>query len=148
MPFWIDEHSKLRSKNPTDIHSALREVCGEQTQHHSTDSRWATHFHDGCVSINNGQRRKTSTGELSVKLVVDFLQEDHQVMCEEISQATRIPPTLVFHILTNDLQKMKICARWVPHCLLLNRSRNASTLQHYWKKDLMLKVNIPISNWW
>jgi hypothetical protein len=39
------------------------------------------------------------------------------VTCEEISQGTGIPPTSVFRILRSDLQKRKICARWVPHCL-------------------------------
>jgi hypothetical protein len=31
-----------------------------------------------------------------VKLVADFLAEDYQVMCEEISQGTGISPTSVF----------------------------------------------------
>jgi hypothetical protein len=30
----------LRGKNPTEIHSALREVCGEQTADRSTDCLW------------------------------------------------------------------------------------------------------------
>jgi hypothetical protein len=42
--------------------------------------------------------------------------------------------------LTNNLQKRKICARWFPHAWLLNRNRNAWKLQHYWNKDLTLKV--------
>jgi hypothetical protein len=51
-----------------------------------------------------------------VEFAVDFLA-DRRAMCEKISQATRISPTSVFRILTNNLQKRKICARWVPHCL-------------------------------
>jgi hypothetical protein len=46
----------LRGKIPTEIHSALREVCGEQTVDNSTVSRWATRFHEGRVSINNEPR--------------------------------------------------------------------------------------------
>ena len=95
-------------------------VCGEQTVDCSTVSRWATHFCEGRVTINDDPRPgrpKTSTDEQSVKLVVDFLAQDRQAMCKEISQATRISPTSVFHILTNDLQKRKICAQWVAHCL-------------------------------
>jgi hypothetical protein len=52
-----------------------------------------------------------------VKLVADFLEADCRVTCKEISQATGIPPTSVFYILTSDLQKRKTCGRWVPHCL-------------------------------
>jgi transposase len=65
----------LRGKNPTDIHSALREVCGEQTVDRSTVSRWATRFREGRVTINDDQRParpKTSTDKRSVKLVEDF----------------------------------------------------------------------------
>jgi len=110
----------LRGKNPTEIHSVMREVCGEQTLDHSTVSRWATRFREGRVTINDGPkpgRPKTSTDERNVKLVADFLAEDRRATCEEISQATGISPTSIFRILTKDLQKRKICAKWVPHCL-------------------------------
>jgi len=95
-------------------------VCGEQTVDRSTVSHWATCFCEGRVTINDDQspgRLKTSTDELSVKLVAYFLAQDRRATCEEISRATGILPTSVFRILTNDLQKRKICARWVPHCL-------------------------------
>jgi hypothetical protein len=72
------------------------------------------------ITLNDDQkpgRPKTSTDEQSVKLMADFLAQDHQATCKEISQATRISPTSVFHILANYLQKRNICARWVPHCL-------------------------------
>ena len=98
----------------------MREVCGEQTVDHSTVSRWATRFSEGRVTINDESRPgrpKTSTDERSVKLVVDFLAEDRRATCEELSQGTGISPTTVFHVLTNYLQKRKICARWVPHFL-------------------------------
>jgi len=110
----------VRGQTTTEIHSALCEVCGEQTVDRSTVSCWATCFSEGRVTINDDPRPgrpKTSTDERSVKLVADFLAEDRRAMCEEISQGTGISPTSVFHILTNDLQKRKICARWVPHFL-------------------------------
>jgi hypothetical protein len=121
----------LRGKNPTDIHSALREicdgqtvdrstVCGELTVDRSTVFSWATRFLEGRVTISDDPRPgkpKASTDERSVKLVADFLAEDRRATCEEISQATGISLTPVFRILTKDLQKRKICARWVPHCL-------------------------------
>ena len=78
----------LRGKNPTEIHSALREVCGEQTVERSTVSRWATRFREGRVTLNDHPkpgRPKTSTDERSVKLVADFLAENCRATCEEIS---------------------------------------------------------------
>ena len=56
----------LRGKTPTEIHSALREVCGEQTVDRSTVSCWATPFSEGRVTINDDPRPgrpKTSTDE-------------------------------------------------------------------------------------
>jgi hypothetical protein len=58
-----------------------------------------------------------------VKLVANCLETDRRVTGEEISQATGIPPTSVFRILTSDLQKRKICARWFPHCLAAERKQ-------------------------
>jgi len=99
----------LRGKTPTEIHSALHEVCDEQTVDRSTVSHWATRFSEGRVTINDPRpgRPKTSTDERSVKLVADFLAEGRRATCEEISQGTGISPTSVFRILTNDLQKRK-----------------------------------------
>jgi transposase len=61
----------LRGQNPTEIHSALCEVCGEQTVDRSTVSLWATRFREGRVTVNDylrPGRPKTSTYERSVKL--------------------------------------------------------------------------------
>jgi hypothetical protein len=47
------------------------------------------------VTINNYQkpgRLKTSTVEGSVKLVAEFLAQDRQATCKEISQAVSISP--------------------------------------------------------
>ena len=126
----------LCDKNPKEIHSALYEVCGEQTvdcsavcDEQTVDcsavSRWATCFREGRVTINDDQRpgRLKTTDERSVKLVADFLAQDHRTTCKETSQATKISPTSAFRILTNDLQKRKICARWLPHCLTAERKQ-------------------------
>ena len=45
----------LRGKNPTEIHSALSEVCGEFTVDRSTAYRQVNRFRS-CVSINNDPR--------------------------------------------------------------------------------------------
>jgi len=55
-----------RGKNPTEIHSVLREGCGKQTVDRSTVFRWATRFCEGRVTINDDSRPgrpKTLTDE-------------------------------------------------------------------------------------
>ena len=81
----------LHLKIPTEIHGALREVCGEFTVDCSTVSRWANSFRGGCVSIDNGPRPgrpRTSTDDRSLKLVADALEEDRRATYEELSRAT------------------------------------------------------------
>ena len=120
----------LRGKNPTEIHRALSEVCGELTVDRSTVSRWVHRFRVGRMSIDDDPRPgrpRTSTDERSVKLVTDALEKDRRATCEELSEATGISPTSVYRILTDDLKKRKICARWVPHCLTSEPKTCANT---------------------
>jgi len=46
----------LRGKNPTEIHSALHDVCGDSVVDRSTVSRWASCFREGQVSIQDNPR--------------------------------------------------------------------------------------------
>ena len=43
-------------KNPTEIHNALHEVCGNSVVDCSMVSRWAFRFHEGRVSIQDDPR--------------------------------------------------------------------------------------------
>ena len=46
----------LHGKNPTEIHGALSDVCGEFTVDHTTISCWSNRFRGGCVSTDNDPR--------------------------------------------------------------------------------------------
>ena len=85
------KNETLRDKNPTEIHSALNEICGEFSLDCNTFSRWASRFRGSCVSIDNDPRSgttRTSTDNKNVKLVADALEEDHRATCKDISRAT------------------------------------------------------------
>ncbi|PSN34684.1 hypothetical protein C0J52_24337 [Blattella germanica] len=63
-------------KNPTEIHRALSEICGELTVDRSTVSCWVHLFRVSRMSIDDDPRPgrpRTSTDERSVKLVTDAL---------------------------------------------------------------------------
>ena len=90
----------LHGKNPTEIQSALSEVCGEFTVGRRTVSHWVNRFRGGCVSIDNDSRpgrTSTSTDERSVNLLADFLEEDRRVTCEELFKATGAKTTQENH---------------------------------------------------
>ena len=72
----------LCRKNPTEIHGALSEVCGEFTVDRSTVSSWANHFCGDYASIDNDPWSggpRTSTDERSVMLMAYALEEEQQV---------------------------------------------------------------------
>ena len=103
----------LRGKNPTEMHGALSEVCGEFTVDRSTVSRRDSCFRGGVVSIYNDPRQgrpRISTDERSVKLVADFLEEDRHETCDDISR------TMGTKTSQENAQKLTSVARgWVTH---------------------------------
>ena len=76
----------LRGKTPMEIHSSLMEVCGVEAVDRSTISRWAQRFREGRLSIENDPksgRPRTSNYDQSVKRVLQILEEDSRMTCEE-----------------------------------------------------------------
>jgi len=110
----------LRGKTPTEIHSALHEVCGDNVVDHSTVSRWASRFSEGRVSIEDDPRSVrpvTATDDTSVVIVSTLLEEDRRKSCEEIAHEANTSTASVFRIMTQILKKGKVAAEWVPHKL-------------------------------
>jgi histone-lysine N-methyltransferase SETMAR len=114
----------LRGKNPTEIHNALREVCGDSVVDRCTVSRWASRFLEGRVSIQDDPRSGrpvTATDDTSVVIVSTQLEEDRRKSREEIAHEANMSTFFfnasVFSIVTQTLQKKKFAAKWVPHQL-------------------------------
>jgi hypothetical protein len=65
-----------------------------------------------------------------------------------------ISPTSVFRILTNYLQKRKICARWVPHCLTAEQKQKRLEIVTLLKQrfniagQAFLYQNVTIDEMW
>jgi len=110
----------LSRKTPTEIHSLLMEVCGVGTIDQNTISRWAQCFREGKMSIENDPksgRPQTSTDDQSVERVLQILEEDRRMTCEEIAHSVGISRASAYRILTERLHKRRIAARWVLHDL-------------------------------
>jgi len=108
----------LRGKNPTEIHNALHEVCGDSVLDRSTMSRWASRFREGRVSIQEDPRSGrpvTATDDTPVVIVSTLLEEDRRKSCEETAHETNMSTASVFRIVTQTMQKRKVAAKWVPH---------------------------------
>ena len=103
----------LRGKNPTEIHDALNEVCGEFTEDLSTVSLWDNRFRGGRVSIDNDPRPgrlKTLTDEKSVKLEVDAFEEDCRATCGELSRLTEAKS-----LQENAQESTSVACDWATH---------------------------------
>jgi transposase len=125
----------LRGKTPTEIHSLLMEVCGVETVDQSTISRWAQRFHEGRLSIENDPksgRPRTSTDDQSVERVLQILEEDHRMTCEEIAQSAGISRASAYRILIERLHKRRIAARWVPHDLIEEQKCRRLEIAQQW----------------
>ena len=113
----------LGGKNPTEVHNALREVCGDSVVDRSTVSRWASCFCEGRVSIQDDPRSGqpvTATDDTSV-VIVNTLLENRRKSCEEIAHEANMSTTSVFRIVTQTLQNRKVAANWVPYQLSKER---------------------------
>lgn len=51
-----NKFESLRGNTPAEIHSALREVRGDQTEDCGTVCRWAARFREGRVTIQDDPR--------------------------------------------------------------------------------------------
>jgi histone-lysine N-methyltransferase SETMAR len=94
---------KLRRKNPTEIHNALHEVCGDSVVDRSTMSWWASRFRECWLSIQDDPRSGrpvTATDDTSVVIVSTVLEEDRRKSCEEISHEANMSAVSIFRILT------------------------------------------------
>jgi hypothetical protein len=91
----------LRGKNPTEIHNASYEVCGDSVVDCSTMSRWASRFREGRVNIQDhprGWRPLTATDNTFVVIVSTLLQDNRRKSCEEIVHEANMSAASVFRI--------------------------------------------------
>jgi len=88
----------LLGKTPTEIHSSVMEVCGVETVFRTIISRWAQPLREGSLSIENDPksgRPRTSTDDQSVERVLQILEEDRRLTCEENAHCAGISRTSV-----------------------------------------------------
>jgi hypothetical protein len=67
--------------------------------------------------VTRASRPRTSRTEENVKIVTEILASDRCVSARLIEELLRIPKNTVHQIFTEDLDRRKVCARFVPHSL-------------------------------
>ena len=104
----------------SDIHTYLINSWGEQnipTLRHI--QRLAKQFRDGervLVKRKEGSGRpRTSRTEEHIEAVRLEVEQDNKISLNQLSDNVDLPVTTVYRILTKDLHKKSLYAKWIPH---------------------------------
>ena len=108
------------SKSAVETIELINKAYGSAAMSHANVYRWYACFRDG----REGGRKmpevvvtSTARTDENVESVRCLLTEDHHTTLQMIADRLNIGKETVRRIVTEDLGKRKICARFVPHAL-------------------------------
>jgi len=107
-------------KTAQETFTSMKNVYGDQCLFRAQVFRWFARFRDGREDLEDDKRSpkpRTSRNETNIEKVSQILRSDRCVSARLIEEMTGIPKSVVHRILTENLGKKKICARFVPHSL-------------------------------
>ena len=98
----------------------VQKAYGYEALNWSHVFRWYSRFRDGRELVEDDERggRPTSTRtEVNIAAVADLVKNDRRIASRMMAESLNIPKTVVRRILKEDLEKRKLCACFVSHCL-------------------------------
>ena len=108
--------------NATEIHKLLCNAWGEENVvKERRVQQLAKEYQenvrtDSSRKAGSGRKRTSRTEEIQEEIDT-LLTEDPRLSIEHISDATQLSWSSVQRIVTIDLQKRSVCAKWIPHKL-------------------------------
>ena len=108
----------LQAENfrPSEIHRTLVAVYGERVMNAASVRKWCTTmFRNGRTDVYDAERsgRPTViTDALKQKVNCIIRENRHSTISEVYEQCPEVSLTVVYEIVTEDLQYRKICGRW------------------------------------
>ena len=105
---------------PNEIHSKFIKVYGDSSPSFSTIKKWAAEFKRGRTSLEDDPREgrpKSGTTPEIIEQVHDMVLDAQQMKVLGISENIGISKEYVGDILHEELDKKKLCTRWVPQLL-------------------------------
>jgi hypothetical protein len=98
----------------------VQKAYGNEALNLSNVCRWYSRFRDGRGLVEDDERsgrpKSTRTG-VNIAPVADLVNNGRRIALRMIAKSLNIPKTVVLRILKEDLEKRKLCARFVPHSL-------------------------------
>ncbi|VVC25895.1 Hypothetical protein CINCED_3A017953 [Cinara cedri] len=101
----------------TETFQKLQQVYGESVLSRAQVFRWFKAFSEGREAIEDEPRSgrpSTAKTDENVIRVRDLVRSDRRLTVRMIGEQLGLTHTTVHHILTNDLEMRKICAKMVP----------------------------------
>ena len=111
----------------TETFQKLQQAYGESVLSRAQVFRWFKAFSEGREAIEDEPRSgrpSTAKTDENVIRVRDLVRSDRRLMVRMIGEQLGLTHTTVHHILTNNLEMRKICAKMVPKILLQDQKDN------------------------
>ncbi|GFR59576.1 transposase [Elysia marginata] len=127
MRFYILMRSKL-SEYAKLIHETLQTVCGDCACSYQTVCRWVNEFNEGKESLFDfprpGKPKPCMNEQIhSCSSIKKDIDEHPHTSVRELSDTNGLSYRTVHTIITEHLRMKKVCARWIPHLLMVEQKR-------------------------
>jgi [histone H3]-lysine36 N-dimethyltransferase SETMAR len=128
---WMEQRTAIKfcvklGKSASETHEMLLTAYGSQCVSRTTAFEWFRRFKSGRESVEDNPRcgrPATARTSRSVRLIEELLSEDRAVTVRLLEEVTDINRETIRLILREDLNKRKLCARFVPHSLNEDQKR-------------------------
>jgi histone-lysine N-methyltransferase SETMAR len=131
----------LKNLSPKDIHEDMVATLGEGAPSYSMVNKWAAEFKRGRESLEDdprpGRSVTVSTKE-TIDKIHDMILADRRIKQRYIATQLGISQERVHAIIHNELNMMKVSARWVPKLLGPDNKR----IRHNISRDNLARFNM------
>ena len=113
-------------KTFTETLELMRQVYGDDCLSRTQVFMWYGRFKDGRENINDDPksgRPKTATTDELVEKVREIIAIDSNVTCRMLAEEFGVSKDTIYDILTKNLNRRKVCARFVPHKLMEDQEK-------------------------
>ncbi|XP_054711183.1 protein GVQW3-like [Uloborus diversus] len=134
-------------KSAAETFELMKTVYGSEVLSRKNVFKWYARFRDGRDSLEDDPRpghSVTVRNDKNIEKVAKILRNDRCDSTRLIEEATGIPKSTVHLILTENLGKRKVCARFVPHTLTDDQKH--CRLEHC--RDMQQKRPLGIQTSW
>ncbi|GFS03465.1 transposase [Elysia marginata] len=106
------------------IHETFQTVCRDCACSYQTVYRWVKEFNEGKESLSDCPhpgRPKSCVNEQTIASIKKDIDEDPHISVRELSDTYGLSYGTVHTIITEHLRMKKVCARWIPHLLMVDQ---------------------------